>query len=83
MRENLPVTQRENDYADDLILVSTTDLQGRITHCNHAFEHVSGFSYDELMGEEHNLVRHPDMPPEAYYDLWATIGRGRPWSGIV
>jgi aerotaxis receptor len=83
MRENLPVTQREYIYADDAILVSTTDLTGRITHCNRSFEITSGYSYDELMGEPHNLVRHPDMPSQAFADMWATIGRGRPWSGLV
>lgn len=65
MRSNLPVTQNERDYPDGLTLVSTTDAQGRITHCNAAFVEVSGFSYDELLGQPHNLVRHPDMPPEA------------------
>ncbi|NDG50626.1 MAG: PAS domain S-box protein, partial [Rhodospirillales bacterium] len=64
-------------------LVSTTDTKGNITHCNHAFVSVSGFSYDELIGQSHNLVRHPDMPPEAYKDMWQTIGRGRPWTGMV
>lgn len=83
MVENFPVTQQEYDYPSDTILVSTTDLQGRITHCNHAFEATSGFSYEELIGQPHSLVRHPDMPPEGFYDLWATIGRGRPWTGIV
>lgn len=83
MRENFPVTQREYNFADDAILVSTTDLTGRITHCNNAFEVTSGYAYDELMGQPHNLVRHPDMPPSAYADMWATIGRGRPWTGIV
>lgn len=83
MRSNLPVTQREYVFPDDQLLVSTTDAQGRITHCNTAFAQVSGYTYDELMGQPHNLIRHPDMPPEAFKDLWATIGRGRPWSGIV
>ena len=83
MQLNLPVTQRENDYPADLALVSTTDLQGRITHCNRAFVDVSGYDYAELLGQPHSLVRHPDMPAEAFKDLWSTIGRGRPWSGIV
>jgi aerotaxis receptor len=83
MVENLPVTQQEYDYPSDNILVSTTDLQGRITHCNHAFETTSGYCYEELIGQPHSLVRHPDMPPEGFYDLWATVGRGRPWTGIV
>lgn len=83
MRVNLPVTQREYDYPASQMLVSTTDAQGRITHCNDAFVQVSGYSYAELMGQPHNLIRHPDMPEEAFKDMWATIGRGRPWTGIV
>ena len=82
MQVNLPVTQREYEFRDEL-LVSTTDTTGRITHCNAAFCEVSGFSYDELLGQPHNLVRHPDMPEDAFKDLWSTIGRGRPWTGIV
>ena len=83
MRKNLPVTDREIQYPADRMLVSTTDTQGRITHCNRAFVDVSGFSYDELIGQPHNLIRHPDMPPAAFKDMWATIGRGHPWTGIV
>ncbi|KAB0583990.1 PAS domain-containing protein [Ideonella dechloratans] len=83
MRINLPVTQREQDYPDGLMLVSTTDTQGRITHCNEAFVRISGFSYEELLGQPHHMVRHPDMPPEAFQDMWRTIGHGRPWSGVV
>ena len=63
MRNNLPVTQNEFDLPAQTMLVSTTDAKGIITHCNHAFESVSGFSHDELMGQPHNIVRHPDMPP--------------------
>ena len=83
MRTNLPVTQREYLFPDDQLLVSTTDARGHITHCNTAFAEVSGFTYDELMGQPHNVIRHPDMPEEAFKDMWATIGRGRQWSGIV
>jgi len=83
MQRNLPVTQRAYDFADHLLLVSTTDLQGRITHCNQAFAEVSGYRYEELIGQPHNMIRHPDMPAEAFRDLWSTIGHGRPWSGIV
>ncbi len=79
----MPVTGREVDYPDGDTLVSTTDAKGVITHCNEAFVRISGFDYDELIGQPHNLVRHPDMPPEAYRDMWATIGRGRPWSSVV
>ena len=83
MRINQPVTQREHDYPSDEMLVSITDLKGFITHCNNAFIKVSGYDDAELMGQNHNLVRHPDMPPEAFKDLWQTIGRGRPWTGLV
>ncbi|WP_420472606.1 methyl-accepting chemotaxis protein [Noviherbaspirillum sp. ST9] len=83
MRTNLPVTQREVELSDGAMLVSTTDAQGRITHCNAVFVAVCGYDYNELLGQPHNLVRHPDMPPEAFHDMWSTIGRGRPWSGVV
>ncbi len=83
MKMNLPVTQQEFVLDDGITLVSTTDTKGIITHCNQAFVHASGFDYAELLGQPHDIVRHPDVPPEAFKDLWATIGRGRPWSGIV
>src|SRR5574344_482069 len=70
-------------FEEHLLLMSTTDKQGRITHCNAAFEEVSGYSKAELMGQPHSIVRHPDMPPEAFKDLWATIGHGRAWQGMV
>ena len=83
MRINLPVTQQEFDYPADQMFVSTTDTKGYITHCNQTFIDVSGYSYDELMGANHNLLRHPDMPAIGFKDLWATIGRGKPWTGVV
>ena len=83
MRNNLPVSQREFSFAANETLVSVTDLKGRITYCNHAFVHVSGFQRQELMGQPHNLVRHPDMPSEAFRDMWETIQAGLPWTGLV
>ncbi|MEY4765648.1 MAG: methyl-accepting chemotaxis sensory transducer Pas/Pac sensor [Pseudomonadota bacterium] len=83
MRNNLPITQQEYDYPGDEMLVSMTDLKGRITHCNAAFLRVSGFTQDELLGQAHNLVRHPDMPAEAFSDLWHTIANGRAWTALV
>lgn len=83
MRENLPVYDQEFDYPADELLMSTTDSRGHITHCNAAFERVSGYSMQELMGQPHNMVRHPDMPSEAFRDMWATIGHGRSWKGLV
>ncbi|NBD21756.1 PAS domain-containing protein [Aquabacterium fontiphilum] len=83
MRVNLPVTGQENDYPDNEMLVSMTDRQGRITHCNAAFVRVSGYTYDELIGQPHNLIRHPDMPADAFKDMWSTIGHGRAWTAVV
>ena len=83
MRTNLPITDKEYDYPSEELLMSTTDNKGHITHCNAAFIRVSGFTMDELMGQPHNMVRHPHMPPEAFKDMWSTIGNGRNWSGMV
>ncbi|MDD2544974.1 MAG: methyl-accepting chemotaxis protein [Burkholderiaceae bacterium] len=83
MRTNLPVSQREFAFPENETLVSVTDLKGRITYCNPAFIHVSGFSSEELLGQPHNLVRHPDMPEEAFRDMWQTIEAGLPWTGLV
>lgn len=83
MRQNLPITQREYPFPPNRTLVSVTDLKGRITYCNPAFIEVSGYSREELLGQPHNLVRHPDMPAEAFRDMWATIESGRPWAGVV
>jgi methyl-accepting chemotaxis protein len=83
MKINLPVTQREVELSDTVQIVSKTDLKGRITYVNSDFTEISGFAEEELLGKNHNMVRHPDMPPEAYADLWATVNTGKPWIGIV
>lgn len=83
MKKNLPVTQVEVPFTQGKYIVSKTDLQGRIIYANETFLTLSGFSRDELFGQNHNLVRHPDMPPAAFADLWATVKEGRPWRGIV
>jgi aerotaxis receptor len=83
MRNNQPVTQREHQIPEGTHLVSVTDPQGRILYVNSAFIEASGFSENELLGQPHNLVRHPDMPQEAFRDLWATLKEGLPWTGLV
>ena len=83
MRNNHPVSHNVYDFPADQTLISVTDLKGRITYCNASFVSVSGYAREELMGQPHNLVRHPDMPEEAFRDLWATIESGRPWTGLV
>ncbi|WP_096703504.1 Tar ligand binding domain-containing protein [Magnetospirillum sp. 15-1] len=83
MRVNEPITNHEVELPEGTILVSKTDLGGRITFVNQAFVEISGFSEEELIGAPHNLVRHPHMPPAAFADLWTTIKAGKPWEGIV
>ncbi|WP_101676080.1 methyl-accepting chemotaxis protein [Alloalcanivorax mobilis] len=83
MRNNQPVTQREYVLGDDDFLISRTDLRGKITYANPAFITVSGFSRDELMGAPHNMVRHPDMPVEAFANFWATIKSRGTWMGLI
>ena len=83
MRKNLPVTGIEYLLRDGQSLVSKTDTKGRITYVNPAFAEVSGFAEDELLGKPHNIVRHPDMPPAAFSDMWKTLQAGEPWTGLV
>jgi aerotaxis receptor len=83
MRNNSPVTQREYEFPDNATLMSTTDTQSHITYANAAFVQISGFDRDEITGQPHNLVRHPDMPKEAFADMWATLKKGKPWTGLV
>ncbi len=83
MRINQPVTQRERLYPDHQSLISTTDLESRITYANEEFCEIAGFQLDELVGEHHNLVRHPDMPKQAFADLWNHIREGKSWMGPV
>ena len=83
MRLNMPVTQKETILNDGMTIVSTTDLQGNINYANQYFIEVSGFSESELLGAPQNILRHPDMPAEAFADLWRTIQSGMPWTGMV
>ncbi|MDG4867985.1 PAS domain-containing methyl-accepting chemotaxis protein [Guyparkeria sp. 1SP6A2] len=83
MKVNLPVTQKNFDYPSDWQLISTTDLKGKITYVNKDFIKVSGFEWDELIGQNHNVIRHPDMPPAAFKDLWQTVKSGEVWRNMV
>ncbi len=83
MRTNLPVTQREYSFSENITLMSTTDLQSHIVYANAAFVEVGGFSYEETIGQPHNMVRHPDMPKEAFADMWSTIKGGESWTALV
>ncbi|CAN7490795.1 methyl-accepting chemotaxis protein [Acidovorax sp. LjRoot117] len=83
MRVNLPVSTQEYAFPKGETLVSTTDLKGRILYCNPMFIEVSGYEKEELLGQPHNMIRHPDMPEEAFRDMWETIASGAPWSAAV
>lgn len=83
MRKNLPVTDREITFGSNTKLISVTDTQGTILECNDAFVEVSGFEKHELIGQPHNMVRHPDMPTEAYKKMWHYLKAGKPWMGLV
>ena len=79
MRTNLPVTTVEYPITDETLIVSKTDTKGRLTYFNDQFIDAAGFTEAELMGQPHNIIRHPDMPPEAFADLWATLKAGKPF----
>ena len=83
MRNNQPVSQREYQFPSSETLLSTTDTTSRITYANAAFIRTSGFDLDELMGQPHNMVRHPDMPPEAFSDMWQSLKGGESWTALV
>jgi len=83
MKINTPVTDKEVTYPEDSNLLSTTNLKGAITYCSDDFTRISGFSEEELIGCNHNIVRHPDMPPAAFADLWSNLKSEKPWMGIV
>jgi len=83
MKNNQPITRREVLMDDGVTIVTKTDLRGCITYVNPDFIAISGFSEAELLGQNHNIVRHPEMPVEAFADMWATLKQGKPWNGIV
>ena len=83
MRINKPVSNIEYQFDGSRSIFSTTDLKGKITYANPYFIEVSGYSEEELIGKPHNILRHPDMPPVAFADLWATIKAGLPWTAMV
>src|SRR5690554_7705176 len=83
MCKNLPVTQKEIQLRDDQRLITATDLKGVITYCNDTFAEVSGFTREELLGQAHNLIRHPDVPQAVFAHLWGYLKQGRNWMGVV
>ena len=83
MRQNLPVTGRNLELPKDTNILSTTSPQSHITYVNPDFIKISGFTEEELLGQPHNIVRHPDMPPAAFEHMWSTLKSGRSWMGLV
>jgi methyl-accepting chemotaxis protein len=83
MKINMPVTHVEYKLKENDSIVSKTDTRGMITYINDDFLRVSGFTTQELIGSPHNIVRHPDMPAEAFEDMWRSLKAGRPWTGMV
>ena len=83
MKTNLPITQNEVPFPKGRYIVSRTDLKGIITYADDTFVDISGFTREELIGKNHNVVRHPEMPAAAFQDLWDTNKAGRPWRGMV
>jgi len=83
MRKNLPVTDAETLVPEGVFIYSRTDTRGVIVEANEAFARISGFTPQEMLGQPHNLVRHPDMPPVVFEDMWQTLKSGRPWRGVV
>lgn len=83
MRKNFPVTQREVRMSEGGRLITTTDTRGVITYCNDEFVDISGFAREELVGQSHNVIRHPDMPPAVFQGMWDYLKAGKSWMGVV
>ncbi len=83
MRNNGTVTQKEYILKPDITIVSRTDIHGKITSANEAFIEASGFEWKDLVGQPHNILRHPDVPEAVFKDFWTTLQAGKPWSQIV
>ncbi|MDL2284290.1 methyl-accepting chemotaxis protein [Oxalobacter sp. OttesenSCG-928-P03] len=78
-----PPTQREFLYSADETLMSATDTRSYITYANTAFRNICGLGEEDMRGHPHNIIRHPDMPPAAFADMWSTIQSGDTWTGLV
>jgi methyl-accepting chemotaxis protein len=83
MRDNGKVTQTEYILEPSITIVSKTDLQGNIIEANEAFIEASGYEWGELVGQPHNMLRHPDVPAQVFQDFWQTLKSGKPWSQVV
>ena len=82
-RRKVYIADQEVPFPEGKLIVSRTNEEGIITHGNQSFVEMSGFTEDELIGQPHHILRHPDMPKAAFKDLWDTLARGEKWSGYV
>ncbi len=82
-QRKVAVTDVETPYPEGKLIVSRTDKNGVITHCNQSFVDMSGYEEDEIIGQPHALLRHPEMPSAAFEDLWKTVQSGNKWHGYV
>ena len=83
MRKNGAVTQRAVPISAGEQLVTSTTPKGVITFCNNTFCRIAGFDREELIGQAHNIVRHPDMPSLAFANMWRDLKAGKHWMGLV
>lgn len=78
------VTPIDREYVfEGSMLISQTDLQGNINYANRKFCEVTGYKVDELIGNAHNIIRHPDMPKAVFAKMWSTIQGGQSWNGLI
>ncbi|NPA71427.1 MAG: PAS domain S-box protein [Gammaproteobacteria bacterium] len=83
MRNNGTVTQKEYRLEAGTTIVSRTDMHGNILEANEAFIEASGFEWKDLVGQPHNMLRHPDVPEAVFKDFWKTLKAGKPWTQVV
>jgi PAS domain S-box-containing protein len=81
--ENITLLSQYKTIVDKSSIVSKTDRKGIITYANEAFADISGYSLNELIGKSHNIVRHPDMSKNDFFQMWDTIRNKRIWQGEV
>jgi PAS domain S-box-containing protein len=83
MKSKITPTNQQRELRDDDFIVSKTDLKGRITYCNRIFMEIAGYEESELLGIQHNIIRHPDMPRAVFNMLWETLKGGQEFFGYI
>ena len=83
MKNKTPPLDKEITFTEEQILVSKTNTKGIITYCNPDFIEISGYKKSELIGQQHNIVRHPDMPRVIFKLLWETLQANREFNGYI